>query len=106
MMLSPSEPPAVTARSSSFEIPSALRALVRARESSILFLGAAIGALAGLIVAAMGGLVSLMHVWLFALPLGQRLSAAASIDPLRAIGVPLLGGLIFGVGLIALARWR
>src|SRR4051794_19926710 len=104
-MLSPTQP-ASRWRLPTIEIPSPLRALVRARESSILFLGAAIGALAGLMVAAMGGLVSLMHVWLFALPLGQRLSAAASIDPLRAIGVPLVGGLVFGVGLIALARWR
>src|SRR4051794_7167388 len=104
-MLSPTEP-ASRWRLPTIEIPSPLRALVRARESSILLLGAAIGALAGLIVAAMGGLVSLMHVWLFALPLGQRLSAAASLDPWRAIGVPLLGGLIFGLGLIALARWR
>src|SRR3954469_15212223 len=104
-MLSPTQP-ASRWRLPTIEIPSPLRALVRARESSILFLGAAIGALAGLIVAAMGGLVSLMHVWLFALPLGERLSAAASIDPLRAIGVPLVGGLVFGVGLIALARWR
>src|ERR1044071_4840485 len=103
--LSPLQP-ASRWRLPTIEIPSALRALVRARESSILFLGAAIGAVAGLIVAAMGTLVSLMHVWLFALPLGQRLSAAASLDPWRAIGVPLLGGLIFGLGLIALARWR
>src|SRR3954451_15780077 len=79
-MLSPTEP-ASRWRLPTIEIPSPLRALVRARESSILLLGAAIGAVAGLIVAVMGGLVSLMHVWLFALPLGQRLSAATSLDP-------------------------
>src|SRR4051794_4347554 len=105
LMLSPTQP-ASRWRRPTIEIPSPLRALVRARESSILFLGAAIGAVAGLIVAVMGGLVSLMHVWLFALPLGQRLSAATSLDPWRAIGVPLVGGLVFGIGLIALARWR
>jgi CIC family chloride channel protein len=104
-MLNPT-PSARRWRLPTIEIPSPLRALVRARESSILFLGAAIGAVAGLLVAAMGSLVSLMHVWLFALPLGQRLSAAASLDPWRAIGIPLLGGLIFGLGLLALARWR
>jgi CIC family chloride channel protein len=90
----------------SIEVPSSLRALVRARESSILFLGAAIGAVAGLIVAGMGGLVTLMHTYLFALPPGQRLSAVSSLDPSYAIGVPLVGGLIFGVSLLALARWR
>jgi CIC family chloride channel protein len=104
-MLSPTQP-APRWRLPTIEIPSALRALVRARESSILFLGAAIGAVAGLIVAGMGALVGLMHVWLFALPLGQRLSAAASLDPWRAIGIPLFGGLVFGLGLMALARWR
>src|SRR5947209_866737 len=104
-MLSPTKP-AAGWRLTSIEVPSSLRALVRARESSILFLGAAIGAVAGLIVAGMGGLVTLMHTYLFALPLGQRLSAVSSLDPGYAIGVPLLGGLLFGVSLLALARWR
>jgi chloride channel protein, CIC family len=103
-MLSPTQP--ARWRLPTIEIPSPLRALVRARESSMLFLGAAIGAVAGLIVAGMGGVVTLMHTWLFALPPGQRLSATASLDPWYAIGVPLVGGLVFGLGLIALARWR
>jgi CIC family chloride channel protein len=102
-MLSPSRP---AARSPVFEIPSSLRALVRARESSILFLGAAVGALAGLIVAGMSGLVTLMHAALFAIPVGQRLSATSILDPWRALAVPTVGGLIFGLGLLALARWR
>src|SRR5436305_11940093 len=105
VMLSPSKP-AASWRLSTIEVPSSLRALVRARESSILFLGAAIGAFAGILVAGMGGIVTLMHTFLFALPEGQRLSAAASLDPWRAIGVPVLGGLIFGLGLLALTRWR
>src|ERR1700755_2998885 len=37
----------------SFEIPRSLRALVRARESSLILLGGGVGALAGLLVAAM-----------------------------------------------------
>src|ERR1043165_3851357 len=78
-MLSPTRPPVSWA--ASIEIPSSLRALVRARESSILFLGAAIGAIAGAVVAGMGGLVTLMHTYLFALPPGERLSAASSLDP-------------------------
>jgi CIC family chloride channel protein len=83
-----------------------LRALVRARESSILFLGAGVGALAGLIVAGMSGLVTLMHSALFEIPIGQRLSATTVLDPWRAFAVPLGGGVIFGLGLLALARWR
>jgi CIC family chloride channel protein len=104
-MLDPTKP-AAPWRLTTIEIPASLRALVRARESSILFLGAAIGVIAGLIVAGMGGLVTLMHTALFALPPGERLSAAASLDPWHAIGVPLVGGLLFGLGLLALARWR
>jgi chloride channel protein, CIC family len=103
-MLSPSRP--VATRAPRFEIPSALRALVRARESSILFLGAGVGACAGLIVAGMSGLVALMHMALFAIPAGQRLSAATVLDPWRAVAVPFAGGIVFGLGLWALARWR
>jgi CIC family chloride channel protein len=88
------------------EVPTSLRALVRARESSLVLLGAAIGACAGLIVAGMSAVVTLMHTLLFALPLGQRLSASASLDPWRALAVPIIGGVIFGLGLLALARWR
>ena len=105
-MLSPSKPRFSTWRLPTLEIPSALRALVRARESSLVLLGAAIGACAGLVVAGMSAAVNLMHALLFALPLGQRLSASVSLDPWRAILVPLVGGLIFGLGLLALARWR
>src|SRR3954464_3420437 len=104
-MLSPTKP-AAGWRLPSIEVPSALRALVRARESSILFVGAAVGAVSGLIVAGMGGVVTLMHSYLFALPPGQRLSAVSSLDPGYAIGVPLLGGLVFGLSLLVIARWR
>lgn len=103
-MLSPSK--AAAFRAPRFEIPTALRALVRARESSILFIGAAVGACAGLIVAGMSGLVALMHTALFEIPAGQRLSATTVLDPWRAIAVPLVGGIIFGLGLWALGRWR
>jgi CIC family chloride channel protein len=105
-MLSPHKPAAALRRLPTFEIPAAVRALVRARESSILFLGVAVGALAGVVVAGMSGLVNLMHTFLFALPAGQRLSALTTLDPWRAVAVPLIGGLVFGLGLLALARWR
>ncbi len=54
----------------------------------------------------MSAIVTLMHTLLFALPLGERLSAAATLDPWRALLVPLAGGVVFGLGLLALARWR
>src|SRR5258708_26733666 len=91
---------------SGWEIPRSVRALVRARESGLALRGAAIGALAGLVVAAMGWGVSELHWWLFAVPPGERLSALTSLEPLSAVTVPLVGGLIFGLALLALARWR
>jgi len=47
------------------EVPHRLRAIVRARESSIIVLALLAGALAGLVIAAMGALVALMHVIFF-----------------------------------------
>lgn len=89
-----------------FEIPLSLRALVRARESSLIFLGAGIGALAGLVVAAMSFAVTELHWLLFAVSPTDRLSALTTLDPYTAVLVPSLGGLVFGLALMALARWR
>ncbi|MDB5655944.1 MAG: voltage gated chloride channel family protein [Tardiphaga sp.] len=88
------------------EAPRWLRTFVRARETSLVLVAALIGALAGLLVAAMSGAVNLMHVALFDLPHGARLSSQTVIDPLRAILVPALGGLVLGLALLALLRWR
>jgi CIC family chloride channel protein len=90
----------------SFEIPQVLRALVRARESGLIVLGALIGALAGLMVAAMGYGVTLLHATLFGVEHGDRLSALRHIEPWIALTVPTLGGLLFGLTLWALLRWR
>jgi chloride channel protein, CIC family len=104
-MLNPSqETPAPTRPR--LEVPRALRALVRARESSLVLLGALIGATAGLVVAAMSFAVTLLHAVLFDIPLGERLSAQSAIDPTLALAVPALGGVAFGAALFALGRWR
>src|SRR5262249_46626990 len=93
-------------RLSSFEIPRSLRVLVPRRESGLVLLAGAIGALAGLVVAGMGWGVTELHWILFAVPPGEHLSALMSLDPYSAVTVPLLGGLTFGLALMALARWR
>ncbi|HEY4143083.1 MAG TPA: chloride channel protein [Pseudolabrys sp.] len=90
----------------SFEVPHRLRAIVRTRESSVIVLAALAGALAGLVVAVMGALVELMHVTLFRLMPGARLSAQGSLDPLYAILVPTIGGLMFGLVSAYIARRR
>ena len=88
------------------EIPRALRAVVRARESGLIALAGAIGILSGLVVVAMSTIVALLHLALYGVPLTQRLSAQTSLAPWLALSVTLLGGFAFGLGMMALARWR
>jgi chloride channel protein, CIC family len=89
-----------------FEAPQRLRAFVRAHETSLVVLGALIGIIGGLVVAAMSAAVEGLHVLLFNLDMGERLSSQFRIDPLRALLVPSLGGLLLGVAFLLLLRWR
>jgi chloride channel protein, CIC family len=89
-----------------FEIPRRLRALVRARESSLIGLAALVGVAGGLVVAAMGTAVDLIHEILFNLQHGERLSARLTLDPVLALSVPLLGGILFGASSELIRRWR
>src|ERR1700744_6799412 len=89
-----------------FEAPRRLRAFVRAHETSLVVMGALVGTLAGLVVAAMSAAVELLHMVLFNLEMGDRLSSQVRIDPLRALLVPSLGGLLLGVAFLLLLRWR
>jgi chloride channel protein, CIC family len=97
----------LTARAATrFEIPRRLRALVRARESSLIGLAALVGVVGGLVVAAMGTAVDLIHEILFNLQHGERLSARLSLDPRLALAVPLIGGILFGATTELIRRWR
>ena len=97
----------MTARAATrFEIPRRLRALVRARESSLIGLAALVGVAGGLVVAAMGTAVDLLHEILFDLQHGERLSARLSLDPRLALAVPLIGGILFGATTELIRRWR
>ena len=80
-----------------FEVPHRLRAIVRARESSVIVLAVIIGIVSGLAVAAMGETVGLMHQVFFGLDPGERLSGRVSLDPLHAFLPPCIGGLLFGL---------
>jgi len=88
------------------EIPRRLRAIVRARESSLIALAALVGAIAGLVVAAMGTGVDVLHRLFFQLEPGVRLSGLPRLAPAVAISVPLVGGLVFGIARELLVRWR
>jgi chloride channel protein, CIC family len=88
------------------EIPRRLRALVRARESSLVALAALVGALAGIVVAGMGTAVDMLHEIFFQLQPGERLSGRLVIDPMLAVIVPLAGGLLLGLANQIIARWR
>src|SRR6202140_4196138 len=64
------------------------------------------GTIAGLVVATMSGAVEGMHELLFNVENGERLSSQYAIEPLRALLVPSLGGLLLGVAFLLLQRWR
>ena len=89
-----------------FEVPHRLRAFVRAREFSVILLAAVVGALAGVVVTLMSSGVDVLHSLFFGLSLGQRLSALTSLDPVLAMLVPTLGGLVLGVAYTFIAAWR
>src|ERR1700693_1800539 len=93
------------AKSSVLEVPRRLRVLVRAREIGTVALAGVVGGVAGLVVTVMGTIVIGLHRLFFALPPGTRLSASPTIDPLRALLVPTLGGLLLGIAGLLLARW-
>jgi CIC family chloride channel protein len=88
------------------EVPHRLRAIVRARESSIIVLAAFIGLLGGLVVSAMSEAVGLMHMLFFGLADGERLSGRASLEPFHAFLAPCLGGLAFGLVTAYITRKR
>src|SRR5713226_83106 len=88
------------------EAPRRLRAFVRAHETNLVVLAALVGIIGGLVVAAMSAAVEGLHVLLFNLQMGERLSSQFRIEPLRALLVPSLGGLLLGMAFLLLQRWR
>jgi chloride channel protein, CIC family len=88
------------------QAPRRLRAFLRAHETSLVVLAALIGIIAGLVVVAMSVAVAGLHALFFNISIRERLSSQDSIDPLRALLVPSLGGLLLGVAFLLLLRWR
>jgi CIC family chloride channel protein len=96
---------AVTAVTPIVTVPDRLRALVRKNEVGLTILAALAGAVAGLLVAGMAAMAQVLHLVLFGLEPGDRLSGSAHIDPAAALTVPIAGGLILGVLAIVIARY-
>src|SRR6202165_3048337 len=88
------------------EAPRRLRAFVRAHETSLVALAALVGTIGGWVVVAMSIAVAGLHALLFSIDIRERLSSQLSIDPLRALLIPSLGGLVLGVAFLLLQRWR
>ncbi|GAC1501834.1 MAG: chloride channel protein [Bradyrhizobium sp.] len=89
-----------------FEAPRRLRAFVRAYETSLVVLAALTGTVGGLAVVAMSIAVAGLHAVLFNIDIRDRLSSQSGIEPLRALLVPSLGGLLLGLTFLLLQRWR
>src|SRR5436305_70911 len=92
-------------KAQALEVPRRIRAWVRAREAGTVVLAAIVGAIAGLVITVMGGVVSSLHELFFQLEPGGRLSAAKAIDPIAALLVPSIGGLLFGIATLSLQRF-
>ncbi len=84
--------------------PQVLRALVRADEIWLVVLAAFLGCATGIAVWMMTETTQLIHETLFGISPNQRLSAMASLNPLRTVLVPAIGGL--GLGLLTLGITR
>ena len=80
--------------------PPWMRSFVRARESGLAIAGLVIGALSGVLVGLIANGAQWAHEILFNLASEERLSAQVSLEPLRALVVPVAGGL-----LLALVAW-
>src|SRR5262249_15625504 len=84
------------------------RGAARLRDSELFLLALALGAgvAAGLSVVAIDLLLDLVRHLAFAMPAGGHLSDATNLAPMRVLLAPVVGGLLVGLTLLMLRRWR
>src|SRR5260370_40234546 len=92
--------------SRALEGPRRIRAFVSTHETSLVVLAALVGIIGGLVVVAMSVAGAGLHALLFNIGIRERLSSQISIEPLRALLVPSLGGRLVGMAFRRLHRGR
>ncbi len=86
--------------------PAELRLLVRRSEVGLIAIAALVGVLAGLGVAAMSWISSALHQLVFGIAADERLSSASGLNPLIVLGAPVGGGILLGLLLLWMRKWR
>ncbi|KQT53153.1 chloride channel protein [Aureimonas sp. Leaf454] len=96
--------PKTAAAAPTVKAPSRFRALVRGNEVGLVLVAAVVGAIAGLLVTGIGWLAQALHVVLFGLGHGERLSGlTALVSPWSAL-LPAAGGALLGLSVLVLSR--
>ena len=83
-----------------------VRRVFRIEEIAFVLLGGAVGLVAGIAVVIMSRILQLMHELFFAIEPGTLLGAGPAVEPLRAICVPIVGGLILAMVMRLSGRFR
>ncbi|WP_238122663.1 MULTISPECIES: chloride channel protein [unclassified Xanthobacter] len=82
------------------------RAQVRAHEVGVVLIAMVMGVGAGIAITLMSVVTQAMHELFFGLASGQRLSGSGALHSPWLVLVPAVGGLVMGLGTLALKRWR
>ncbi len=86
--------------------PAQLRVLIRRSEFGLIVTAAVIGVLAGLAVAAMSWISHELHVLIFDIGSGERLSSSTNLDWKVVLWAPAAGGVVMGLVFLILRKWR
>lgn len=84
----------------------AVRAYVRTRETALVLIAVLVGIFSGAAVTLMSTITQKMHEVLYMLEPGVRLSGSGQLVSPWLILVPAVGGLVMGLGTLALKRWH
>ncbi|MGN7773958.1 chloride channel protein [Phyllobacterium sp. 22552] len=89
-----------------FLAPSRLRAFARSHEAGLVLVAVLVGIFSGFVVTAMSRIAQYLHLVIFNLQPGERLSSSMSASHTALFFAPIVGGAILGVLLFLLALYR